>query len=136
QTTATASLPCTLDDTLPTSPAAKFHVAISYYATFPPSGTALTCPFSSGATAPKAAVIISTGTAVVTTAPLAVSRTMETEVRLNPVFGGFGTAIFSDTGLVLGNNLTVTGNVGNDGNVYTNGSWTCDNGSNIKGTVF
>jgi hypothetical protein len=135
QTTATASLPCTVNATLPTSPAAKFYVEISYYQTYPPSGSAMTCPLS-GDVDPAGALVKSTGTAVVTTAPLGVSRTMETEVRLNPIYGAFGTAIFSDTGLNLQNNLNVTGNNGNDGNVYTNGNWICDNNTLIKGSVY
>jgi hypothetical protein len=132
--TALGSLPCTIDTTLPTTPAAKYHVAIDYYSTYPPSGSALACPLPAN-TVPAGATITSTGTAVVTTAPLAVSRTMETQVRLTPIRGGFGKAIFSDTGLNLQNNLTVNGNVGNDGDLYTNGNFTCGNSSNIKGSV-
>jgi hypothetical protein len=60
---------------------------------------------------------------------------MQTEIRLNPVYGGFGFAIFSDTGLNLQNNLTVTGNAGNDGDLYTNGPFICSNGTTDYGSV-
>ena len=39
---------------------------------------------------------------------------METEIRLSPVYGGFGKAIFSDQQLNLGNALIDNGNQGNE----------------------
>jgi hypothetical protein len=144
QTTATAALPCTgdasLHGTLPTDPASEYTATIDYYNVYPPSGTPMTCAGATSevhtaAVLPKAAAIVSKGTAVVTGIRGAQSRTMETLVRLRPIRSGFNQAIFSDTGLDLTNNLSVIGNVGNDGDIYTNGNWTCSNSSNIKGSV-
>lgn len=132
----TTALPCTLDADLPTAPTAHYHVTVDYYATYPPSGDPMACP-PPGAPAdpPEGAAIVSTGTAVLVGTPTAVSRTMESSVRLAPVFKPYGQAIFANQNLSMQNNLDVIGNSGNDGDVYTNGSWVCNNGSYIRGSV-
>ena len=55
-----ASLPCAQDSDLTTSPVEHYHVVVQYYATYPPTGNALTCPLTQN---PVGAVITSTGTA-------------------------------------------------------------------------
>src|SRR5438874_6828766 len=86
-------------------------------------------------TAPAGATLTSVGNAV-TGSPTSVTRTMEAQVRLSPVYGQIGgNAIFSDSGLNLQNQLTVNGNVGNDGNLYTNGNFICNNNSTIAGSL-
>jgi len=134
QASATESLPCSATATLTGSPSAQYSVTIAYYAVYPPSGTPMTCPLSVSSQ-PAGAVLTATGTAVAVGATGAVDRTMQTQVRMNPIYGEFGQAIFSNTGLDLENNLQVNGDVGNDGNVYTNGNWGCENNSVISGSV-
>ena len=140
QTTATANLPCNgdavLHSTLPTTPSSEYTATIDYYPSYPPTGTPMTCAnVRSSAVLPAAAQITSRGTAVILGQRGAVTRTMETLVRLRPIRAGFQQAIFADRDLTLFNNLNVTGNVGNDGDVYTNGSFACNNSSNIKGSL-
>jgi hypothetical protein len=60
---------------------------------------------------------------------------MQSQVRLSPIYGTFGQAIFSDTGLDLQNHLGVSGNQGNDGDLYTNGNFSCTNNSDIAGSA-
>ncbi len=65
-----------------------------------------------------------------------VSRTMQAHVRLAPVYGGFGNAIFAEQGLSVVNQLTVMGDVGDDGDLYTNGDFTSDNNTEVHGRVY
>jgi Tfp pilus assembly protein PilX len=144
QTTSTANLPCSdttppdprLHATLPTTPSSEYTATINYYASYPPAGSPMTCSqVQAGSSLPAAAQIISSGTAVIRGQAAAVTRTMETLVALHPLRAGFNQAIFSDSGLDLENNLTVLGNVGNDGDIYTNGNFTCANSSTINGST-
>jgi hypothetical protein len=128
QTTPTASLPCTSDGDLATSPVAHYHVVPTYYGTYPISGSPLTCPL---VTRPAGAVLASTGTV----GPRSLAQTMQAEMRLSPIYGAWGQAIFSDTALSLNNSLTLNGYTGNDAPVYTNGNWSCGNASILHGSV-
>lgn len=65
-----------------------------------------------------------------------VSRTMQAHVRLSPIYGGFGNAIFAEQGLSLVNQLTVLGNVGDDADLYTNGDFTTSNNTEVHGQVY
>src|SRR5712692_4300566 len=133
--TSTGSATCTpIDADLTTTPAAHYHVTIQLYSAWPPvAGSELACPPPSD---PLGALVVSKGTAVVTGNPTAVSRTMETLVRLVPIYGGFNKAIFSDTILNIGNKLTLNGYQGNDGDVYTNGDFSLNNNTLISGSVY
>jgi hypothetical protein len=125
-----------IDADLQTTPPAHYHVDITLYSTWPPAnGTQITCqnPLSAQ---PLGALVVSKGTAVNTGNPTAVSRTMEMEIRLAPIYGGFGKAIFSDTGLNIQNKFTLNGNQGNDGDVYTNGNYIEANNSVIGGSAY
>jgi hypothetical protein len=130
----------TIDQDLPTSPPAHYHVTITLYSTWPPvTGSEIQCPGAPGQPLPAqplGALVVSKGTAVGPGTPSAVSRTMETEIRLTPIYGGFGKAIFSDTGLSLLNQMTLNGNQGNDGDVYTNGNLTLNNNTMIAGSAY
>jgi Tfp pilus assembly protein PilX len=124
------SLPCTLSGDLDANPPVHYQVTITYYATWPPTGSPLTCPPTA---APAAATVASLGTATVGgQAP----RKMVTQVRLRPRYGGFDTSIFSNDGLTLQNNLNILGNQGNDADVYTNGSVDCSNPIALGGSLF
>ncbi len=126
----------TIDQDLQTP--AHYQVKIQLYSDWPPV-TPITCPGAPGQplpAEPRGAVVVSKGTAVSTGNPTAVSRTMETEIRLVPIYGGYGQAIFSDTGLNFQNQLTENGNQGNDGDVYTNGNFDLGNNTAIGGSVY
>jgi hypothetical protein len=125
------SLPCTLSGDLNgANPPARYQVTISYYTSWPPSGSPMSCPPT---TAPAAATVASLGT---TTVGSQTPRKMVTQVRLTPRYGGFDTAIFSDTQLNLQNNLDILANQANDADVYTNGSVVCDNSIALQGSLF
>lgn len=138
----TAALPCTVTGTLSTTPPAAFSVAITYYAQFtvpldPVVSTLLPCSGATygGTTPPGAAKLVSTGS-VPGWPTGTVERYMESAVQLTPERAGFNKAIFSDNSPTIGNNLTVLGEDGNNGDVYTNGSWTCVNSVSVAGSVY
>jgi hypothetical protein len=124
------------DGTLPTSPGAKYDVTVTLYSTWPPvSGSEIACTNPLPAS-PRGALVVSKGTTVNAQTSALVYRTMESEVRLVPIYGGFNKAIFSDTVLNIGNKLTLNGNQGNDGDVYTNGNFSLNNNTLIAGTAY
>jgi hypothetical protein len=61
---------------------------------------------------------------------------METAVRLTPIFGGLNQAIYSNNQLDIQNKLEVNGNIGNDGDVYTNGNFSLGNNTIISGSAY
>ena len=130
-----AGLPCTKDADLTTTPTEHYHVAVAYYAAYPPSGTALTCPLTGD---PAAAVITSTGMAPGATAARVATRTMQSEVRLSPIVGiaSFQGTVYGVNSVSTSNTVTIDGYQGNDANVYTRGVWSCSNSATIQGTVF
>jgi hypothetical protein len=122
------------DGVLPTTPAAEYDLTITLYSTWPPvPGTELSCPPASD---PLGAVITSKGTAVVSGSPVAVSRTMQTQVRMAPIYGGFNKAVFSDIALNFLNQFTINGFEANDGDAYTNGNLVINNNVLISGSVY
>jgi hypothetical protein len=123
---APGSLPCTLSGDLDANPPVRYQVTISYYGTYPPSGSPMSCPPT---TAPAAATVASLGTS---SAGSQAPRKMVSQVRLTPRYGGFDTALFSNAGLTLVNNLNI---VGNDGDVYTNGNVDCNNPIALGGSL-
>jgi hypothetical protein len=130
QTTSTGSLPCTLSGDLGAGPPVHYEVTIAYYATYPPTGAALACPPPQ---APLAATYSSVGTA---TAGTQAPRKMVSQVRLTPDYGAFANTLFADTQLDVKNSLTIDGNNGNDGDIYTNGDITCPNTMAVAGTLY
>ncbi|MEX2458027.1 MAG: hypothetical protein WD770_03470 [Actinomycetota bacterium] len=135
--TALGNIQCTPGPaTLPVDSGAQYQVTAVYYPTFPGiPGQEMSCPLNPNVAPPGGAVITSRGTAVAVANARSVSRTMQTQVRLNPVLGSFGQAIFSDTVFNVVNNLTVNGNNGNDADLYTNGNFTCSNSSVDYGSI-
>ena len=64
-------------------------------------------------------------------------RTMQTYIRLSPVYGGFGQAILTNSGANFPNNFDVYGNNGNDGDIYIlSGDLTVSNTPHIRGNVY
>jgi cytoskeletal protein CcmA (bactofilin family) len=137
-TTASGAAMCSptlYDGNLPSTPGASYDLTITLYSTWPPAdGTQIACVDPLSAT-PLGAQVLSKGTAV-TGSGLAVSRTMETEVKLTALYKGLGQAIFSHTLLNFQNQLTINGNVSNDGDVYTNGNFSLANNTSISGSVY
>jgi hypothetical protein len=135
-TGSTICSPTAWDGVLPTSPGASYDVTITLYSTWPPApGSEISCVNPLPAT-PLGALITSKGSTVSAQTAALVFRTMQSEVKLVPIYGGFNKAIFSDTGLNLGNKLTENGYQGNDGDVYTNGNFSLNNNTVIAGTAF
>src|SRR5919108_170230 len=122
-----------IDAYFPLTPGAHYHVTVELYSTWPPTGSPLACPPSVD---PAAAKVTSVGTAVSPGSSVAVSRTMQSEVRLVPQYPQTAFGVFSDTGLNFQNKLTMNGNVGNDANAYTNGNFTMANNTVIAGSVY
>jgi hypothetical protein len=123
-----------IDGDLTVSPVTHYHVTIQLYSTWPPSvGSELSCPPPTGVD-PLGALVTSKGT--INAAGGLATRTMETAVSLAPIYGGLGQAIFSNIQLNLLNKLTLNGNISNDGDVYTNGSFTLANNTTISGSVY
>lgn len=133
--TATASLPCPSDPLLsgslvPAPSTSSFAATVTYYSDWP-AVTPMACPMTQ-ANPPKGALVRATA---LTAGDAQTDRTMETLVRLDPVYGGFNKAVFADSGLDLQNNFEIEGNTGNDGDVYSNGNWTCETSPRIYGSV-
>jgi hypothetical protein len=64
------------------------------------------------------------------------SRRVELAAKLTPAAdGGFDKTIFSDQTMEFDNALVVSGNVGNDAVLYTNGDFNCDNANMLFGSV-
>ena len=118
------------------TPVEHYDVSVLLFNTWPPSGSGK-CPLPAGQEA-AGALVTAKGLTYggPTPGPAAVSRSMDTAVRLTPIFGGLNQAIFSNDQLNLQNKLDVNGNVGNDGDVYTNGNFLMQNNTVISGSVY
>jgi cytoskeletal protein CcmA (bactofilin family) len=123
--------PCNSSLDLGSTPVQHYDVSILLYSTWPPTGPG-ECPLLSGE--PEGALVIAKGSAL--GGPAGANRSMETAVRLTPIFGGLNQAIFSDDELNLQNKLDINGNIGNDGDVYTNGNFSLRNNTVISGSVY
>ncbi|HMC70993.1 MAG TPA: pilus assembly PilX N-terminal domain-containing protein, partial [Mycobacteriales bacterium] len=130
-----ASLPCTQDNDLTTTPVEHYHVVVQYYAVYPPSGNALACPLTQS---PAGAVITSTGSAPGANVSVPASRIMQSEVRMSLITGtaSFLGTVYGQTGVTMNNTITLNGNQGNDASVYTGGTWTCSNSGSVAGSVY
>jgi len=138
-TTSTPSLPCGTQNpvTLQSGPTtSKYTATITYYDTYPPVTSALTCSqISAGSATPLAAEVKVTGNGNSTAN--SGNRAMQSLVRLTPSSTGptFDKAIFSNATMTGSNNPTVYQYVSNDANIYSNGSITCGNNFNAQGSV-
>src|SRR5262249_24659104 len=103
----------------------------TFYDASTPNPNVMSCPFSSS-NYPASVLISTTGTVAGQ-----VPRTMQTYVRLTPVYGGFGAAVLPNNGANFPNNFDIYGNSGNDGDVYIlNGDLTITNTPHVRGNVF
>src|SRR3954469_483984 len=66
------------------------------------------------------------------------TRTMETFIKLTPVYSGLSGALIANSNTTFSNSFTVNGNSGNDGDVYVlSGSFTVPSGlETIKGNLY
>ena len=121
-----ASLPCTLSGTVSSGPnTATYEASIKVYNG---AGAEIACP-PSGTNA-AGALITSTGQAG-TNAP----RTMQSYVRMTPIYGGWEAAIFANTPTTIGQRMTVTSASGSGGDVYVNGDLTLNNAITVGGSL-
>lgn len=127
-------LPCQLSQTLTNGE--SFTATVAYFAASPPSAaTRLACTQGAGVASPPAsAVILSQGTA-----PAAGGRqvveTMEEQVGLRTVYQAFTDAVYTSRTLENQRTLTIYGQNGSNGDVYTGGNWQCLQGDQIDGSV-
>jgi Tfp pilus assembly protein PilX len=142
QSTLVTSLSCDpVPQTIASAPAtASFTATPTFYdGADPPNAISCTGmpftgthPWDGSSGYPSSVSVQSTGTVSGQT-----PRTMQTFIRLTPVFGGFGQAILTNSGATFPNNFDVYGNNGNDGDVYIlNGDLTISNTPHIRGNVF
>lgn len=128
-------LPCTLTQTMPNGE--KVNESVAYYSAYPPTAaSALTCTPGAGTTVPPAgAILLATGTTPPATGGLRAVETIEQQVQLSTVSQPFTNALFSRLTLSNQRTLTVYGQKGNNGDVYTGGNWVCQQGDTIYGSV-
>jgi hypothetical protein len=124
--------PCTSSLDVGATPVEHYDVTVLLYDTWPPTNPGV-CPMPGDAPA-AGALVTAKGKALSAATP--VQRSMETAVRLTPIFGGLNQAIFSNDQLDIQNKLEVNGNIGNDGDVYTNGNFSLGNNTIISGSVY
>jgi hypothetical protein len=128
-----ASVSCSaLTQTIASSPvAASFTATPTFYDASTPTPNVMTCPFTD-ATYPASVLVNTTGTVSGQT-----PRTMQTYIRLTPVYSGFGAAVETGTGVSLSNNFDIYGNSGNDGDIYIlTGDLNITNTPHVRGNVY
>jgi Tfp pilus assembly protein PilX len=122
-----ASLPCTLSGAVSSGPStATYEASIEVYNA---TGTEIACP-PSGTNA-RAAMITSTGRAGSTLA-----RTMQSYVRMSPIYGGWSAAIFANTPTTIGQRMTINSASGTEGDIFVNGDLTLSNNISISGSLY
>ena len=121
----------TLSDTVQSGPSAAAYDAIGTF--YGSDGvTQISCATFTDSTFPSYVKVRSTGT--INGSP---NRTLETFVRLTPNYGGFGAAILAVNGTTITNNFTISGNSGNDGDIYIlNGDFRVTNGMTLYGNIY
>lgn len=121
----------TIGDVVQSGPSlAAFSSVGTFYATN--GSTEMNCSTFTDTNYPSFVKVLSTGT--INGSP---NRTIETYVRLTPNYGGFGAAILAVNGTTVTNNFTVSGNSGNDGDIFIlNGNLVVANGMTLYGNVY
>jgi hypothetical protein len=134
-----STLPCSLSGGVS---GATYAVTVAYYATYPPSGSPLTCSNGTVAGSPMAAEITSIGSGGAAYKGAATSygdHTMTALVRMTagaasgPVLDK---AVFSDASVTLTNAWKLMSVSGSDSSFYTNGNFGCNSLPNIAGSVY
>src|SRR6266545_4137522 len=96
---------------------------------FNAAGAEIACPPSG--TSAVAAMITSTGRSGSTLA-----RTMQSYVRMSPIYGGWSAAIFANTPTTIGQRMTINSASGSEGDVFVNGDLTLSNNITISGNLY
>lgn len=116
---------------------ASYAATVTYY---DGTGATLTCP--PGGTLPTTmtparATIASVGTTGPGLGGTTGQRKMEALVNLLPIGGGtLNKALTGAYGVSITNNATINGNVGADGDIYTNGNYFCGNSPEVHGNIY
>lgn len=142
QSSAPDELKCSYSGSLSATPPASYNVTVSYYTTYPPSGSPTPCPIGTSTTL-SGAIVTSAGTSP-SGSPLANTRTMQEQVQLTPVYGGFTNAVYAyqiTSSLGSGNNsnnftITAVGQGSNDADIYATQGWICGKNGTIYGNVY
>ncbi len=137
------SVPCGGDIKGTLSSGSTYVVNIDYYSTYPPAAgdTPIACSSGTGlASAPAAALItaVATPTQAYQGAGNLGTRKVQSLVRLSPLpssSNGFDQALFSDASVTTTNSVTINGDGGLNGNLYTNGDFECNSNSTFAGSV-
>ena len=125
--TPAASLPCTLSGTVSSGPStATYEASIKVYNA---AGAEIACP-PSGVDA-VAALITSTGRS-----GSSLARTMQSYVRMSPIYGGWSAAIFANTPTTIGQRMTINSASGTEGDIFVNGDLTLSNNITISGNLY
>ena len=121
----------TLSDTVQSGPSAAAYAAVGTF--YGSDGvTQMSCNTFTDTTFPTYVKVRSTGT--INGSP---NRTLETFVRLTPNYGGFGAAILAVNGTTITNSFTITGNSGNDGDIYIlTGDFRVTNSMTLSGNIY
>ena len=132
QSTPASSISCApVTQTITSAPEAASFTATPTFYDASPVPNVMSCPFSDTVT-PASVAVTSVGTVGGQT-----TRTMQTYIRLSPVYGGFGAAVLTNNGASFPNNFDIYGNNGNDGDVYIlNGDLTITNTPHVRGNVY
>ncbi len=122
-----SNLPCTLSGTVSSGPStASYDASLKVYNA---AGAEIPCP-PSGTNA-AGALITSTGQAG-SNAP----RTMQSYVRMSPIYGGWSSAIFANTPTTIGQRMTINSETGSEGDIYVNGDLALTNIVTISGNLY
>jgi hypothetical protein len=121
-----SNLPCTLPGTVSSGPStATYEASIEFYDV---NENEIACP-PSGTNA-VAAMITSTGRAGT------LARTMQSYVRMSPIYGGWSAAIFANTPTTIGQRMTINSASGTEGDIFVNGDLTLNNNISISGSLY
>jgi hypothetical protein len=121
----------TISDTVQSGPSpAAFASVGTFYAA--DGATTMNCSTFTDTNFPSFVKVRSTGT--INGSP---NRTIETYVRLTPNYGGFGAVILAVNGTSFTNSFTISGNSGNDGDIYIlNGDLSVSNSMTLSGNIY
>lgn len=133
------NLPCSTSGTISgASDNPSYSVTITYYDSQSDAlaqNDPMSCPTTSQ---PTWAVITSTGKPAHQLAgTVPAIRKMQSLVRLTALHAdGFTNAVYGESGLSFQNQATITGHVGADADLYTNGNFSCNNNQSYAGTIY
>lgn len=139
QVSSGTSLPCSVTGSIS---GATYTANVAYYATYPPSGSTLSCSNGTVASTPLAALVTSTGTGPAAYNGAGTSlgdRTMTALVRMTAGSASGPTldkAVFSDATIGLTNAWKLISVSGSDASLYTNGDFNCNSTPTIAGSVY